>query len=62
MTLMGIVKGYSGLLAARFFLGVAEAGLFPGVAYYLTMQVIEVDPFKCARLTSDVGGICLSEG
>jgi hypothetical protein len=37
MTLMGIVKGYSGLLAARFFLGVAEAGLFPGVAYYLTM-------------------------
>ncbi|KAK4160701.1 MFS general substrate transporter [Cladorrhinum sp. PSN259] len=37
MTLMGIVQGYSGLLAARLFLGVAEAGLFPGVAYYLTM-------------------------
>lgn len=33
MTLMGIVKGYEGLLAARFFLGVTEAGLFPGVAY-----------------------------
>jgi MFS family permease len=32
MTLMGIVQGYSGLLAARIFLGVAEAGLFPGVA------------------------------
>lgn len=29
MTLMGIVQNYSGLLAARFFLGVAEAGLFP---------------------------------
>jgi len=37
MTLMGIVRGYSGLLAARIFLGVTEAGLFPGVAYYLTM-------------------------
>ncbi|KAL7274768.1 hypothetical protein RUND412_002322 [Rhizina undulata] len=37
MTLMGIVKSYHGLLAARFFLGVAEAGLFPGVAYYITM-------------------------
>ncbi|KAF1988899.1 MFS general substrate transporter [Aulographum hederae CBS 113979] len=37
MTLMGIVQSYSGLLAARFFLGVAEAGLFPGVAYYITM-------------------------
>ena len=32
MTLMGIVRNYQGLLAARIFLGVAEAGLFPGVA------------------------------
>jgi hypothetical protein len=31
--LMGLVKSYSGLLAARFFLGLTEAGLFPGVAY-----------------------------
>ncbi|WDK21992.1 major facilitator superfamily transporter [Colletotrichum graminicola] len=37
MTLMGIVQNYQGLLAARVFLGVTEAGLFPGVAYYLTM-------------------------
>ncbi|KAJ9137590.1 hypothetical protein NKR19_g8174 [Coniochaeta hoffmannii] len=37
MTLMGIVQNYHGLLIARLFLGVAEAGLFPGVAYYLTM-------------------------
>ncbi|KAM3514399.1 hypothetical protein MY11210_001953 [Beauveria gryllotalpidicola] len=36
-TLMGIVRSYHGLLTARIFLGVAEAGLFPGVAYYLTM-------------------------
>jgi len=37
MTLMGIVRDYKGLLICRFFLGVTEAGLFPGVAYYITM-------------------------
>ncbi|SPO00306.1 related to putative tartrate transporter [Cephalotrichum gorgonifer] len=37
MTLMGLVKNYHGLLIARIFLGVTEAGLFPGVSYYLTM-------------------------
>jgi len=37
MTLMGIVQNYHGLLIARLFLGITEAGLFPGVAYYLTM-------------------------
>lgn len=37
MTLMGLVQNYHGLLIARIFLGVTEAGLYPGVAYYLTM-------------------------
>ncbi|KAF2184062.1 MFS general substrate transporter [Zopfia rhizophila CBS 207.26] len=37
MTLMGIVQDYHGLLITRIFLGVTEAGLFPGVAYYITM-------------------------
>lgn len=37
MTLMGIVQNFKGLLIARLFLGVAEAGLYPGVAYYITM-------------------------
>ena len=37
MTLMGIVQGYHGLLAARFFLGVCEAGLLPGAVYYISM-------------------------
>jgi MFS family permease len=36
MTLMGVVNNKAGLLACRFFLGVAEAGLFPGVNYYLS--------------------------
>ncbi|TGJ82514.1 hypothetical protein E0Z10_g6241 [Xylaria hypoxylon] len=36
-TLMGVVQNESGFLAARFFLGVAESGLFPGVTYYFSM-------------------------
>ncbi|KAL3675243.1 hypothetical protein R1sor_025191 [Riccia sorocarpa] len=36
MTFMGFVKNFQGLLTARFFLGMAEAGLFPGLAYYLS--------------------------
>ncbi|KAI0389354.1 MFS general substrate transporter [Xylariaceae sp. FL0594] len=36
MTGMGFCYNYSGLLAARWFLGLAEAGLFPGVNYYLS--------------------------
>ncbi|KAL9597852.1 MAG: hypothetical protein Q9219_004873 [cf. Caloplaca sp. 3 TL-2023] len=37
MTLMGVVQDFKGLLIARLFLGVTEAGLYPGVAYYITM-------------------------
>ncbi|KAF9533276.1 putative MFS transporter [Crepidotus variabilis] len=37
MTFMGFVSSYSGLLAARWFLGVAEAGFFPAAAYLLTI-------------------------
>ncbi|RYC58785.1 hypothetical protein CHU98_g7413 [Xylaria longipes] len=36
-TLTGIVQNEAGFLAARFFLGVAESGLFPGVTYYFSM-------------------------
>ncbi|KAH7137729.1 major facilitator superfamily domain-containing protein [Dactylonectria macrodidyma] len=36
MTLMGLVTNFRGPLAARWFLGIAEAGLFPGVNYYLS--------------------------
>lgn len=45
MTLMGIVQNYRGLLIARLFLGVAEAGLYPGVA---------VSIFFCTVLCWDV--------
>ncbi|KAI5776576.1 retrograde regulation protein 2 [Geopyxis carbonaria] len=36
MTFMGFARSFSGLMAARWFLGLAEAGLFPGVNYYLS--------------------------
>lgn len=34
---MGIVKTYPALVGMRVLLGIAEAGLFPGVVYYLTL-------------------------
>ncbi|KAF8816104.1 MFS general substrate transporter [Phlegmacium glaucopus] len=37
MTLMGLVKSYPQLVGVRVCLGVAEAGLFPGVVYYLSI-------------------------
>ncbi|KAI0708311.1 MFS general substrate transporter [Earliella scabrosa] len=37
MTLMGLVKNYPQLVGTRICLGVAEAGLFPGVVYYLSL-------------------------
>ena len=33
---MGLAHDFSGLMAARWFLGLTEAGLFPGVNYYLS--------------------------
>jgi len=33
---MGLCHNYNGLMAARWFLGLTEAGLFPGVNYYLS--------------------------
>lgn len=36
-TLQGLVQNYSGLLTARFFLGVFESGMFPGCFYLIAM-------------------------
>lgn len=51
MTLMGIVQNYHGLLAARIFLGVTEAGLFPGVAVrrcvHETRKRVILEDFVC---------------
>ncbi len=40
VTLMGIVESFKGLLAARVFLGVAEAGLYPGCAVSLALTCV----------------------
>lgn len=37
MMCMAAVTNAAGLLAARFFLGVAECGLFPGVIYLFSL-------------------------
>lgn len=37
-TLMGVVHNFGGLITARIFLGLTEGGLFPGVAFYITVS------------------------
>jgi len=37
MICQGLVHNYNGLLACRIFLGLAEAGIYPGMVYYITM-------------------------
>merc|ERR1712029_891455 len=64
MTLMGLVTNYSGLLACRWFLGLAEAGLFPGVNYYLSCWYKRSELgmraavfFSAAALAGSFGGL-----
>ena len=63
-TLMGLVHNYEGLLAARWFLGLAEAGLFPGVNYYLScwykrseLGLRAATFFSAAALAGSFGGL-----
>lgn len=60
----GFVKNYSGLMAARVFLGLAEGGLFPGVNYYLTQYYRRHECgkrmaifFSAATLAGAFGGV-----
>lgn len=64
MVCMGLVHDFSGLAAARFFLGVAEAGLFPGVNYYLScwykrseIGIRAAIFFSAAALAGSFGGL-----
>ncbi|KAB5576299.1 major facilitator superfamily domain-containing protein [Coniochaeta sp. 2T2.1] len=61
---MGFVTSWSGLMTARFFLGVTEAGLFPGVNYYLScwykrdeFAVRAAIFFSAAALSGSFGGL-----
>jgi hypothetical protein len=46
MTLMGLVSTYQGLVIARVFLGVTEAGFFPAATFreFLLLSVLLVEP------------------
>ncbi|KAK2808949.1 hypothetical protein FQN50_004222 [Emmonsiellopsis sp. PD_5] len=64
MTLMGIVQNYNGLLIARIFLGLAESGLYPGVAFYITkwycrkeVQVRQALFFSAASIAGAFSGL-----
>ncbi|ORY19442.1 MFS nicotinic acid transporter-like protein Tna1 [Clohesyomyces aquaticus] len=63
-TLMGVTQNLSGFFAVRFFLGVAESGLFPGVVFYLSMWYKRQERqyrislfFSAASLAGAFGGI-----
>lgn len=64
MTFMGFVHNFSGLMAARWFLGLTEAGLFPGISYYLScwykrseFGVRMAIFFSAAALAGSFGGL-----
>ncbi|KAF9249343.1 hypothetical protein DTO006G1_7155 [Penicillium roqueforti] len=64
MTFMGFVKNYHGLMAVRWFLGLSEAGLFPGVGYFLScwykrseFGVRMAIFFSAAALAGSFGGL-----
>ena len=64
MTFMGLTHNFSGLMASRWFLGLTEAGLFPGVTYYLScwykrseFGVRMAIFFSAAALAGSFGGL-----
>ncbi|KAF7323414.1 MFS domain-containing protein [Mycena chlorophos] len=63
-TVQGTVKSYSGLLVCRFFLGLLEGGVFPGLVLYLSyfyprqrLQTRVAGFFSAASLSGAFGGI-----
>ncbi|KUJ09358.1 MFS nicotinic acid transporter-like protein [Mollisia scopiformis] len=63
-TLMGVSQSFAGIVVARFFLGVTESGLFPGVVFYLSMWYKRTEThyrvalfFSAASLAGAFGGI-----
>ena len=61
---MGFVTDWSGLMAARWFLGLAEAGLFPGIAFYLScwykrseLGIRTAFFFSAAAISGSFGGL-----
>lgn len=64
MTTMGLVHNFGGLATARWFLGMTEAGLFPGINYYLScwykrseFGIRAAIFFSAAALAGSFGGL-----
>lgn len=64
MTLMCLVNTFEGLVVARIFLGLTEAGLFPGVTYYISLWYPKAERslriaifFSAATVAGAFGGI-----
>ncbi|KAL1722934.1 major facilitator superfamily domain-containing protein [Schizophyllum commune] len=64
MTLMCLCKTYEDLIVARVFLGLAEAGLFPGISFYLSIWYRRCDLssriaifFSAATVAGAFGGL-----
>ncbi|EAU90942.1 phthalate transporter [Coprinopsis cinerea okayama7 len=64
MTLMCLCKTYEGLIVARVFLGLTEAGLFPGITFYLSLWYRRKDMsqriaifFSAATIAGAFGGL-----
>jgi MFS family permease len=61
---MGFVQSWEGLMAARWFLGLTEAGLFPGVNFYLScwykrneLGIRAAIFFSAAAMAGSFGGL-----
>ncbi|KAF9449671.1 MFS general substrate transporter [Macrolepiota fuliginosa MF-IS2] len=64
MTLMSLCHTYQGLIVARVFLGLTEAGLFPGITFYLSLWYRRGDVasriaifFSAATIAGAFGGL-----
>ncbi|KAI8086542.1 major facilitator superfamily domain-containing protein [Halteromyces radiatus] len=64
MACMAAITNSAGLLASRFFLGITEAGLFPGAIYYLSLWFTRQEQatrvsifFSCATVAGAFGGV-----
>ncbi|ORX89998.1 MFS transporter [Basidiobolus meristosporus CBS 931.73] len=61
---MAAVKNFAGMMVCRFFLGLSEAGLFPGIIFYLTFWYTRKEQcsrvalfFSAATLAGAFGGV-----
>ncbi|CAO3613669.1 unnamed protein product [Cunninghamella blakesleeana] len=64
MAAMAAIHNTAGLLASRFFLGITEAGLFPGAIYYLSLWYTRQQQasrvaifFSCSTVAGAFGGV-----